>query len=283
VHPAILLTGWTLLSVGLVVSAVAAISLVALPADRHEASGLMRLAGGCWTALSSGKAPGWHQTIAGGSILLSGTLLGRLGWALSERLRHRRRTSPQLAQLRQLAAETGTTNPLWINDRRPLAMSVSGRPSLIIMTQELRERLSPEALLATLEHERAHLRGRHHALLAITETLAVAYPFCPMLRIAPHATKDLVELAADAQAARRCGPAAVREALSQLTGDPVVFGGLGMADHLIKTRLHRLHTGHVAAAGPARWVGYLTAASSALLLPAATGWLALNIIACVVT
>lgn len=282
VHPAILLTGWVLASVGLVVSTLATVGMLALPADQHPASGILRLAGGCWTALSSGSAPGWRQLFAGLSALFSAALLARLGWSVRGRLQQRRRNEPHLAQLRQFAGTAGGAEPLWIDDSRPLAMSIGGRPGLIILTQELRRRLSPQAVAATLEHERAHLRGRHHALLALTETLGIAFPFCPLLRAAPQATIDLIELAADAQAARLCGPAAVREALSRLTGHPVPTGGLAMASHQTALRLRRLSTGHVAGARPARWIGCVGVACSALLLPAATGWLALNVVGCVV-
>ena len=54
--PTVLLTGWLLSTVGVLVSTVASISLFALPADDHPASGIFRLAGGCWTALASGAA-----------------------------------------------------------------------------------------------------------------------------------------------------------------------------------------------------------------------------------
>lgn len=282
VHPAILLTGWALASVGLVFSTLAMVAMLALPADQHPATGILRLAGGCWTALSSGSTPGWQQLFAGLSVVVTAGLVVRLAWSLRGRWQQRRRNAPHLAQLRALAGRAGGEEPLWVDDAQPLAMSIGGRPGLIIMTHGLRRRLSPQAVQATLEHERAHLRGRHHALLAIADTLAVAFPFCPLLRAAPQATKDLIELAADAQAARRCGPAAVGEALSRLTGHPVPRGGLAMAGHLTEKRLRRLATGHVGAARPVRWVGCVGVACSALLLPAATGWLALNVVGCVV-
>lgn len=283
VHPAILLTGWSLASVGLVASIVAMGGMLALPADQHPATGILRLAGGCWTALSSGTAPGWGQLLAALSVVTSATLLARLAWAVWRRLRQRRRSAPYLGQLRRLApAGARGGDPLWIDDSRPLALSIAGRPGVIIMTEELRRQLSTDALQATLEHERAHLRGRHHALLAVADTLATAFPFCPLLRAARQATKDLVELAADEQAASRCGSAAVQEALTRLTGQPAPHVGLAMAGQLTEVRLRRLTTGHLGTSRPLRWIGCVGVAFSALLLPVATGWLALNLVGCVV-
>ena len=286
VDATILLTGWVLLTVGLVASMVATISLQALPADEHPASGIFELVGGCWTALSTGSVPGWGESVAALSVLGAAAIVLRLAWATSVRIRQRRAQAPYLQQLRLLAPiapAAPVVQPLWIRDDRPLAMSIGGRPGLIVMSDALRSQLTPAAVAATLEHERAHLRGRHHALVAVVEVLAAALPVFPLLRAAPAAIRDLVELAADAEAARRCGPGAVREALCRLTGQPVPAGGLAMAGRLTQARLLRLTPGFVSHSRAVRLAGCAAVATAALLLPAATGWLAINVVGCVVT
>lgn len=283
VDPTVLLTGWLLTTVGLVASLVATIGLLALPADEHPSSGIFGLAGGCWTAISSGSVPGWREGIGALSVLGTAGILLRLGWAINQRLRLRRQQAPHVAQLRLLAAGTGPDQPLWVRDDRPLALSIGGRPGLIVMSDTLRHHLPPAAVTAALEHERAHLRGRHHALIAVVEVLAVALPFCTLLRVAPAAIRDLVELAADAEAARRCGPSAVREALSRLTEQPAPALGLGMAGRLTQARLSRLMEDDVRGRRTARTAGCIAVAVSALLLPTAAGWLALNVVGCVVS
>lgn len=283
VDPTVLLTGWMLSAVGLVLSMLATVSLLALPADEHPASGIFRLAGGCLAAISSGSAPGGREALAALGVVGTAGVLLRLAWAVSQRMQARRRRAPHLEQLRLLAAQAPPGEPLWVRDDRPLAMSVGGRPGVIVMSDTLRRRLTPAAVAATLEHERAHLRGRHHLLVAVAETLASALPVFPLLRAAPPAIEDLVELAADAWAARRCGPTAVEEALCRLTGHPVPTLGLAMAGHLVQTRLARLSTGTVGGHPAARLVGCLAAAAAALLLPAVAGWFAVNVVGCVVT
>lgn len=280
--PTILLTGWLLSTVGLIVSTVATISLFALPADEHPASGIFRLAGGCWTALSSGSVPGWREGLAALGVIGAATILLRIGWVVTVRRRRRRKTAPHVDQLRLLAAGAPARDPLWVRDDRPLAMSIGGRPGVIVMSDSLRHHLTPGALAATLEHERAHLRGRHHLLVAIVETLAAALPMSPLLRAAPAALEDLIELAADAHAARRCGPAAVQEALSRLTGQPTPAVGLAMASRLTQARLRRLATGSVGATRAMRIAGCTAVGVAALSLPAGAGWLALNVVGCVV-
>ena len=281
VDPTILLTGWLLSTIGLAVSTVATIGLFALPAD-HPSSGIFRLAGGCWTALASGSVPGWRETLAALSVVAAATMLMRIAWAVALRLRRRRSTSQQVAQLRLLAGDAPSGEPMWVRDDRPLAMSIGGRPGVIIMSDALRRQLTPAAVAATLEHERAHLRGRHHLLVAVVDVLAAALPVSPLLRAAPAALQDLVELAADAQAARRCGPAAVREALSRLTAQTTPTGGLAMGGRLIEARLSRLSAGGFQENRVARLAGCTAVAVAALSLPAVAGWLALNVVSCVV-
>lgn len=283
VDPTILLTGWILSTVGLVASTIAMVSLLPLPADDHPASGFFALAGGCWTALSSGSVPGWREGLAALSLVGAVGIPLRLARAVAVRRGRRRAQAPHLEQLRLLASGAPPEQPLWVRDDRPLAMSIGGRPGLIVMSDGLRRCLPPAAVAATLEHERAHLRGRHHVLVEVVEVLASALPFCPLLRAAPVAIKDLVELAADAEAARRCGPAAVHEALCRLTGHPVPAGGLAMAGRLTQARLLRLTAGDPGRHRIVRLTGCVAVAVGALLLPTATGWLAINVVGCVVT
>jgi hypothetical protein len=280
--PTILLTGWLLLSVGFVSSSVAVIGLLALPADKHPSAGVFRLAGGCWTAVASGTLPGWRQVFATVSVALTMAIVIRLGTVARARVRAHKRRAPDLEHLRLLAQAAPSGGPLWIEDDRALALSIGGRPGLIIMTRGLREQLPPAAVQATLEHERAHLRGHHHALIAVAETLAAALPWCPLLGAAPAATKDLVELAADASAARRCGFEAVHTALTRLTQHPAPGLGLAMAGRLTELRLNRLGARGWRIPSSLRWPGCAAMAVAALVLPLATGWLAFNLVGCVV-
>lgn len=280
--PTILLTGWLLLTVGLVSSTVAMIGLLALPADRHPATGFFRLAGGCWTAVAAGTLPEWRQVFAAVSVGLAMLIVIRMGVAIRPRVRARKRRAPELEQLRLLAQAAPSGDLLWVEDDRALALSIGGRPGLIIMTRGLREQLPPTAVQATLEHERAHLRGHHHALITVAEILAAALPWCPLLGAAPAATKDLVELAADASAARRCGAEAVRTALTRLTQHPAPALGLAMASRLTELRISRLGARGWRTPSLLRWPGCAAMAVGALVLPLATGWLAFNLVGCVV-
>lgn len=279
--PTILLTGWVLSTLGFVASLLAVLGLVALPVDEHH-SGALGLAGDCWVALSSGVLPGTAEAVAAAGVVTAAFIGVRVGHVVHGRLRRRRRNAPHMQQLHLLAAGCRAHDPLWIDDERPFALSIGGRSGLILMSRGLRDQLTPAAVHATLEHERAHLRGRHHLILAIVETLALALPWCPLLRAAPEAAQDLVELAADSRAARHCGPSAVREALYRLTGSSLPVGALAMAGRLTEARLQRLSTGSIGGSGPSRLAGSTAVAAGALLLPTAAASLAVSVVQCAI-
>lgn len=281
VDPTIALTGWVLSAVAVLGSIVATLALLAgLPADHHP-SGVFGPADDCWAAIASDTAPAWPAVAAVVGLLAAGFLAARLVWALSTHCRLHRQQRPHLTQLRHLAATT-PGQPLWVTVDSPMALSIGGRPGVIVMSHALRRALTPDAVRAVLEHERAHLRGRHHLLLAVVNILAGALPRCPLLRAAPEAVRDLVELAADAGAARRCGPSAVREALRGMTGNNPPAFGLAMAGQQTQARLARLTVGSVGA-GPTKRLGGSTAvALIALALPVATASAAVHVLSCAI-
>ena len=76
-----------------------------------------------------------------------------------------------------------------------------GRHQIVISAGALAA-LTPEQLRAVLAHERAHLRRRHHVILALATALARAFPRVPLLRQAQPQLAVLAEMAADDAAIR---------------------------------------------------------------------------------
>lgn len=139
IDPTILLTGWVLSTIGLVVSALATLTLFALPVDQHSATSTFHLASNCWAALSSGTLPGWREGLAAVSLMSALIVVVRIVRATAVRMRQRRSRAPQLEQLRLLAAGGRSGEPLWVRDNRPLALSIGGRRGLILMSDTLRD------------------------------------------------------------------------------------------------------------------------------------------------
>jgi Zn-dependent protease with chaperone function len=79
-----------------------------------------------------------------------------------------------------------------------------GRYRIVMSAGALRV-LSAEQVRAVLAHERAHLRSRHHLVLALATALGRAFPRVPLLARAASEVAGLAEMAADDAAARRHG------------------------------------------------------------------------------
>jgi Zn-dependent protease with chaperone function len=108
---------------------------------------------------------------------------------------------------------------------RPAVYCVPGRPPTIVLTTGALAVLDPEQLAAVLAHERAHLAGRHHLLLAVTRSLAAVAPAVPLFARGTSEVARLAEMRADDVAARRAGGGQGRRTL--LTA--MLAMGAGMA------------------------------------------------------
>ncbi|GAA2752135.1 M48 family metalloprotease [Amnibacterium kyonggiense] len=102
---------------------------------------------------------------------------------------------------------------LFVRADRPVAFSSTCDGGRIVVTTALAEGLAPGELRAVLEHERAHLAGRHDVLLRVARVNRACLPALFGARAFDQAVHLLVELAADDAAARACGPATVAAAL----------------------------------------------------------------------
>jgi Zn-dependent protease with chaperone function len=100
-----------------------------------------------------------------------------------------------------------------IDDATPLVYCLPGQGGRVVFTSAALERLSSVQRQAVLAHERAHLRGRHHALIASATVLARAFPRVALFVQSREHTARLVEMRADDAAARHYGRSLVAGAL----------------------------------------------------------------------
>jgi Zn-dependent protease with chaperone function len=99
-----------------------------------------------------------------------------------------------------------------LDDPRPAAYCVAGRPAAIVVTSGALTVLDPPQLRAVLAHERAHLAHGHHVLATVTRALAAALPVPLFTRGAAEVAR-LAEMSADDTAARASGRPALAAAL----------------------------------------------------------------------
>lgn len=261
IRPGLALTGW-IVSVLLVAgSAVAGAVLLSVP-HTSSADSLIGMATAC---VNTGQHV-WETVLR-----LSGTavVLGATVRTLFVAIRMGRQDTVRRHEHLSLLKVVSRTQPddsslFWLREDAPVAYSVGGRDGAIVATTGI-TRLAPEARAAILAHERAHLRGRHHGLVLLVEVLGRALPFVPLFRAAPPAVRVLVELAADATAARSCGSGGVRAALRAVTADIVPAESLAMSRESVELRLRWLAPiCDDARSGVRRRAGYAAAALASL-------------------
>ena len=271
VDPALAIAWWFLTCLGVAATAAAGVVMVLLP-EHGPARWVLEWLHGCWTAVSHGGIPRLDDLVGvlGTTVLVAAVARVGIG-ALRRRAASRRAHRRQLDLLRIAAREQpGPIPVLWLDHEQPLAYSAAGTPPFIVASRGLAERLSDIELDAVLEHERAHIRGRHHMLVGLAEALAWALPFVPLARQAPAAIRVLAEMDADRRAATRHGAETVRRALLRIGSGGTPAGALAAADHDVQLRLERLT--RIRRAPLVRRVGALVAAATvATSLPGLAG------------
>lgn len=108
------------------------------------------------------------------TAFLGGITMVVLGWRYGRSLRRASvRTRAHAEAARITGRRIGAGNPAFVLDAtQPAVYCVPGRSATIVLTTGALAVLGPDQLTAVLAHERAHLAGRHHLLLAVTRSLA---------------------------------------------------------------------------------------------------------------
>lgn len=256
VRPGLALTGWIVSSLVVGGSAVAGAVLLSVP---HNAA-FDSIIGMTTACINSGRYL-WETVLRlfGTAAVLAATL--RTSFVAARRMRQDAvRRHEHLSLLRCVArGEPDDPSLYWLSETVPVAYSVGGRQGAIVATTGV-ARLDPVTRAAVITHERAHLWGRHHGLVLLVEVLARALPFVPLFSAAPPAVRVLVELSADAAAARSCGRDGVRSALRAVTADSVPPTSLAMSQGGVDLRLRWLDREYgTACTGARRRTGYAIA------------------------
>ncbi|ASR37047.1 peptidase [Prauserella marina] len=270
--PLPLIVAWLVSMAGTVLAVVTGVGLLLAP-DHGGAHSVLAVIHWCWAALRHGSPPS-TDVIAGlsGVVLLLAFLVRLLVVAARGAGHRARRREEKLAVLRLAARrQPGSPATLWLAHDRPLAFSLAGGTGVVVATEGLVRHLDRGAVDAVLEHERAHLRGRHHLLVTCADVLSAALPFTPLFRNAPSAIRQLVELAADTAAARSCGPSAVHRALLGIAGGGTPRTALAMGDEAVEVRLARLRGRPAQPGAVSRMIFCGLTGMTAAVLPTITG------------
>lgn len=261
--PRLGIIAWQALSGSIVVAAVLGGAALALPTLPLTVD-LAELLSACAMALQAEYAtPGGAALSATGGVFAA-VVVGRVGYCLAaELVTARRERTGRLRVLSSIARRHDAVDALVVDHPVPGAYCLPGRCRAIVLTTSALAALDDAQLAAVLWHEQAHLRGRHHLVLAAASALRHAFPMVPAFRDAPGELDRLVEMLADDIAARRSNRLAVATALVRLAEATVPVEALGAGGTTALIRVQRL-------VGPARPLG---AARSTLAALAAAGLL----------
>jgi Zn-dependent protease with chaperone function len=235
-HPRVALAAW-LSSQALFVGVVAAVPLVlwVRPGDRWHLLPPSTLS--CANALRENGTVPWvsvvEATLWGVGLFASGRIVVVVSRVL---LRHRRVTEEHASVLRLVGRPTlaDGDDVFHLVGHGGAAYSIGGRSPAIVLGAGAIE-LDPSARAAVLAHERAHLTGHHHLLVAWAGALRAAVPVVPLAQVGATWIRVLVELSADRHAAASCGSGAVCAALASFPGEardsrPVAMSAAGFVE-----------------------------------------------------
>jgi Zn-dependent protease with chaperone function len=225
-------------------SVVAALGLAGVTLAVHATAlggGLSHLIGACVLRLRSEYATPGGATVAGLGLILAGAVLARTTLTATT---HLRATGRQASRHAETARLVGHPEPalgaVLVEHPQPTAYCVAGRHPTVILTTGALQALEPGQLDAVLAHERAHLAGHHHRLLAIARIGRLVLPFLPLMRAADEQVARLVELHADDAAARARDPRLLATALVVLATAASPAPALAAAATDSVQRIHRL-------------------------------------------
>lgn len=171
------------------------------------------------------------------ALLVTAWTAGHVAVALAAGARRRRAHADALTLLARRDPRLGVDV---VEHDRPAAYCLPGRRHRIVVTRAAVDRLTPGQLAAVIDHERAHVTGRHHLVLAVSRGLERALGFVPLFRTAAAEIAYLVELAADDAAARRRDRTTVAAALFAVATGPAPAGALGAAGPGALDRIRRM-------------------------------------------
>jgi Zn-dependent protease with chaperone function len=173
---------------------------------------------------------------------LAAVAMAVLVWRLGRSLvRARTRTFEHARMARLTGRHVDGLDAVVLDAPERAAYCVAGRPHAIVVTSAAVAALDERHLNAVLAHERAHLTGRHHLILAVTRGLATILPRIELFTTGAIEVARLLEMCADDAAARSHGSRTVLRALLALSGAaPMPTGALGATGVGVLARAERL-------------------------------------------
>ncbi|MBT2443637.1 M48 family metalloprotease [Streptomyces sp. ISL-36] len=178
-----------------------------------------------------------------------------------ELLRARRARLRHAGVLRLVGRYDPALRATVLDHARPAVYCLPGRSRRVVVSSGAVDTLTTAQLAAALAHERAHIAGRHHLLVAAAEAFAAVFPRLPLARHGGTAVPLLLEMTADDRALRRCSRDALATALYALASGRAPREAFAAGGPSAALRMRRILTPH--SAGHPVLRGLLTIAAAA--------------------
>lgn len=235
--------------------------------ERHVHEGLVGLLGVCGLAADapvSESAPTFGDALALSAPAV--IVLLPLGWFVLCAWRAHRARQRHLDMLTLVGEPALGYDATVVDHGAPAVYCLPGRRRRVVITQAALEVLSDAQMRAVLEHERAHIEGRHHLLHLFVDAFSRAFPGLPLARHAKEQTALLVEMIADDRALRHHSRDALATAMCEVAVGQAPRAALGAGGPGALIRLRRVLTPQPR---PHRvtWLGVVAASIAAPLLP----------------
>lgn len=258
---------WQALSVTIIASIAFAGAALAVPAMPFTSNLADFLEACVMTLQEQYSTPGGAFVTTVGAII-AGTVVVRVGFCLGAELVsvHRARKQ-QLQSLTLLGRRDSSGQFLVVEHAEAAAYCLPGRHNEIVFTSAALGALDEDQRAAVLAHEKAHLDGRHHLILAAANAIHRAFPRVPAFRIALTELTRLIEMDADDRAARSSSRLTVATAVVRLAEagpTPSMTLGAGGTSALARVRRLACPTAPLSAL---RAVLTVSAAATMLLVP----------------
>lgn len=219
--PRLAVTAWLAAMASVLAAWVAALALFVIQIFQSWGQ-LGRVLTGCLAGLRLVVLGGYGDALQIVVVMLAGlaTLaLVVLGARATIALRRSRRGTNDHIRAARIAAGSSPPGPggaLVIESQRRGVYCLAGRPPTIVVTRAALQALDDAQLAAVISHERAHLSGRHHMLLAVTSALSRILSRLRLFTDGAREIARLLEMCADDAAARRHSADTVVDALLAL-------------------------------------------------------------------
>lgn len=237
--PALGIALWQALAVSVVGSTILAGAALALP-ELPATTSVAELISACSAALRQ-----QYSTPAGAVASATGAVLalavaGRVAYCLTAGLLRARRDRAEQLRSLVMIADHHQSGALVVEHDIAAAYCFPGKGGHVVLTTAALGHLDATELQAVLAHERAHLRRRHHLILATSAALHRAFPRIPVFADSHRELGRLVEMHADDVAARGHDRVKIATALVRLAESSAPATALGAGGSTSLARVRRL-------------------------------------------